>query len=205
MDENLEDMSFEELCSKIDGFEETYEKVCATSYSFMNKVEKWLVEKAKHYGDDIGFIIVPDLVAISFLFFENFVEMPSYLTEDKEIKEEIRQKLKKIRKIKQEVIDDFSSLMLRSEKGNNFFNKQQDDEAYQEAFVEIKNEFHHCVLDFYEQTREAQKNQTSLFMMGGLLSSIAEAMAFSDPDLRDGAKEIIVKIKNSWTEIYALD
>lgn len=202
MDEDLENMSFDELCGKIEGFEETYEKVCATGYSFMNKVDKWLHQKSEYYGKEIGFIVVPDLLAISFLFFENFVEMPIYLTEDEQIKLQIKDRLKRIRGIKETAIDDLSVLIFSSEKGFNLHQKYKDDEIYEQTFHEVKTEFHECVLDFYQQTKEVQDAQASMLMMGGLLSAVVESMAFSEPDLRDEAKEIILRIKNSWTEIF---
>lgn len=202
MEENFDDMAFNEICHNIDGFEETYERVCATSYSLMSKIEQWMVEKSEFYNDDIGFIVTPDLVAIAFLFFENFVEMPMFLTEDQEIQSSIKSKMKKIREIKNQAINDLSSVIFNSEKGFLFHQKWNDDEVYSEEFKEIKEDFHKFILEFYEEAKGVQKNETSLLMIGGLLSSVVESISFSEPSLRTETQEIIINIKNSWLELF---
>lgn len=202
MEDNFDDMSFNEICNNVDGFEETYERVCATSYSLMNKIEQWMAEKSEFYNEDIGFIVTPDLVAIAFMFFENFVEMPMFLTEDHEVQSAIKSKMKKIREIKNQAINDLSSAIFNSEKGFRFHEKWNDDEVYAEAFKEVKNDFHKFILEFYEEAKGVQKNETSLLMIGGLLSSVVESVSFSEPNLRTETQEIVMGIKNSWLELF---
>lgn len=199
---NFDDMSLDEICNQVGGFEETYEKVCATSYSLMNRIEQWLNEKSEFYGNDIGFIVTPDLVSIAFLFFENFIEMPSFLTEDQDIKDSIKERMKKIADIKTIAIDQLSSVIFNSQKGYEFHQKWNDDESYAQTFREIKEEFHQSILDFYQNAKNVQKSETSLLMIGGLLSSVVESVAFGDPALRDDVQEIVINVKNSWLELF---
>lgn len=183
-------------------FEETYERVCAISYSLINKVEKWLEEKSEIWGREIGFVITPDLVAVSFLFFENFVEMPIFLTNDEETKSSVKEKLKELRKIKNNTIDELSRIIFHSEKGYEFYEKWNNDDAFHESFKEIKEEFHEFILNFYQTAREVQKSETSLLMIGGLLTMVVGSMAFSAPELRDETQDIVLKVKDSWVELF---
>lgn len=200
MTEKLEDTSYvflNELSKKITGVEES-----ATSYSLMNRIENWIEYESEFYGKEIGFIVVPDVIAVCFLFLENSVEMQICMTKNKKTIEKLKAQVKKIQEIKTLTTRQLSQLMFYSEKGFRFFDKYPTDEAYNEAFWEIKDKFRQMIINFYEKTKLVQKKKASLLMVSGLLNSIAYCTTYSEPKLGKSTKALIKTIADSLQETF---